>query len=53
MLPSPRNIDALTQDINQKFPAFLSANGIPAAPASIQYDSKGQPQFPADYPYAA
>ncbi len=53
MLPSQRDIDALTQDINQKFPAFLSANGIPAAPASIQYDSNGQPQFPADYPYAA
>ena len=52
ILPSQRNIDALTQDINQKFPAFLSANGIPAAPASIQYDSYGQPQFPADYPYA-
>lgn len=53
LMPSQRNIDALTEHLNQKFPAFLSANGIPAAPASIQYDSYGQAQFPADYPYAA
>lgn len=52
LMPSQRNIDALTQHINQKFPAFLSENGIPAAPASIRYDANGQAQFPADYPYA-
>ncbi|WP_089084301.1 hypothetical protein [Aquitalea magnusonii] len=53
LMPSQRNIDALTEHINQKFPAFLSENGIPAAPASIHYDAYGQAQFPADYPYAA
>lgn len=53
LMPSQRNIDALTEHINQKFPAFLSENGILAAPASIHYDAYGQAQFPADYPYAA
>ncbi|BEV72605.1 hypothetical protein THUN1379_20870 [Paludibacterium sp. THUN1379] len=53
LMPSQRNIDAITQHLNQAFPAFLAANGIPAAPASINYDGAGQIQFPADYPYAA
>lgn len=53
LMPSQRNIDALVQHINQKFPAFLSANGIPSAPANIQYNANGEAQFPADYPYAA
>jgi hypothetical protein len=34
-------------------PGFLADNGIPAPPASIAYDTMGQIQLPADYPYAA
>ncbi|WP_417069712.1 hypothetical protein [Niveibacterium terrae] len=53
LMPSQKNIDALTQHINQKFPTFLSENSIPIAPSSIHYDSYGQAQFPEGYPYAA
>lgn len=52
LMPSQRNIDALSGYLSAKFPGFLSANGIPYAPAQITYDSAGQAQFPADYPYA-
>lgn len=52
MLPSPANIQALSNYVSQEMPAFLAANGIPAAPASVSYDSQGQVQLPADYPYA-
>ena len=43
--------DQLQQAFEQP-PAFLAANGIPAAPASVSYDRQGQIQLPADYPYA-
>ncbi|WP_153114887.1 hypothetical protein [Rhodocyclus tenuis] len=52
LMPSQRNIDALSGYLSAKFPGFLSANGIPYAPEQITYDSAGQVQFPADYPYA-
>lgn len=52
MMPSQRNIDALSQHVSSVFPKFLAEHGIPSAPASITYDGSGQPQFPADYPYA-
>lgn len=52
MLPSPANIQALSDYVAQKMPGFLSANGIPQAPASISYDRNGELQLPADYPYA-
>lgn len=51
MMPSQRNIDALSQHVSSVFPKFLAEHGIPSAPASITYDRSGQPQFPADYPY--
>lgn len=53
LLPSRKNIAALTSHISGVFPQFLAANNIPAAPASITYDSAGQMQLPPDYPYAA
>lgn len=52
LMPSQQNIDALSKHISAVFPKFLSEHGIPSAPSSISYDSQGQPQFPADYPYA-
>lgn len=52
LMPSPANIQALSNYVSQKMPAFLTANGIPAAPASVSYDRQGQIQLPADYPYA-
>lgn len=51
LMPSQRNIDALSAHISDAFPKFLSDHGIPSAPASISYDSMGQAVFPADYPY--
>lgn len=51
MMPTAHNIDALRQDISSKMGGFLSAAGIPEAPASITYDAYGKPQFPDDYPY--
>lgn len=52
MMPSQRNIDALSQHVASAFPQFLAEHGIPSAPASITYDGSGQPQFPADYAYS-
>ncbi|MBK1889667.1 hypothetical protein Undi14_06435 [Undibacterium sp. 14-3-2] len=51
LMPSQRNIDALSTHISNVFPKFLSDHGISSAPASISYDSMGQAVFPADYPY--
>ncbi len=52
LAPTPQNIAALAKDVSAKMPGFLSAHGIPSAPASITYDQMGQMQLPADYPYA-
>lgn len=52
LLPTQRNVDALSAHISARMPGLLSANGIPAAPASITYNEMGQIQLPADYPYA-
>lgn len=52
LAPTLQNIAALAKDVSAKMPGFLSAHGIPSAPASITYDNMGQMQLPADYPYA-
>ena len=52
LMPTQQNIAALAKDVSAKMPGFLSAHGIPSAPASITYDNMGQMQLPADYPYA-
>lgn len=52
LLPSPANIEALSQHLSALMPDFLASHGIPAAPASITYDRMGQMQLPADYAYA-
>ncbi|MDK2125354.1 hypothetical protein [Parachitinimonas caeni] len=52
LLPSRRNIDALSQFVSSKMPDFLAKHGIPKPPASITYDQAGQLQLPADYPHA-
>jgi len=52
MMPSPANIKALGDYVSQKMPGFLSANGIPSPPASVEYDTRGEIRLPADYPYA-
>lgn len=53
LMPSQKNIDALSGYISERMPAFLAQHGIPRAPASISYDSLGKIQLPDDYPYAA
>ncbi len=53
LLPSQRNIDALTSHISATFPQFLAQNKIPSAPSSITYDSEGKMQLPPDYAYAS
>lgn len=52
MMPSASNIKALTDHVSARMPDFLARNGIPEAPASVSYDSYGELQLPADYPYA-
>ena len=52
LMPTQQNIAALAKDVSAKMPGFLSAHGIPSAPASVTYDNMGQIQLPADYPYA-
>lgn len=52
LMPSQRNIDALSSHISSAMSKLLADNGIPSAPANITYDSQGKMQLPADYPYA-
>ena len=52
LMPTQQNVAALAKDVSAKMPGFLSAHGIPSAPASVTYDNMGQIQLPADYPYA-
>lgn len=52
LLPSQRNIDALSSHISAALPQVLAEHGIPSAPASVTYDGAGKMQLPADYPYA-
>jgi hypothetical protein len=52
LLPSQRNIDALSKHISATLPGFLAENNIPSPPSSITYDNEGQIQLPADYAYA-
>lgn len=53
LLPTQKNIDALTKHISAAFPQFLAQNHIPYPPSSVTYDNQGKIQLPADYPYAA
>ena len=53
LLPSRKNIEALSDYISAHMPGLMADNGIPTPPASITYDTMGQIQLPADYPYAA
>lgn len=52
LFPNQKNIEALSNYISAHMPGFLADNGIPTPPASITYDTMGQIQLPADYPYA-
>jgi hypothetical protein len=53
LLPSQKNIEALSNYLSAHMPGFLADKGIPTPPASMTYDSMGQIELPADYPYAA
>jgi hypothetical protein len=53
LMPSQKNIDALSGYISAHMPTFLADNGIPTPPANITYDTMGQIQLPSGYPYAA
>lgn len=52
LIPSSANVKALQQHISSVFPEFLSNNGIPEAPDSINYDNLGHIVLPDDYAYA-
>lgn len=52
LLPTQKNIDALTRHISATFPQFLKQNHIPYPPSSVSYDTAGKIQLPPDYPYA-
>ncbi len=52
LLPTAANIQALGKSVDAHMGRFLAANNIPSAPASIRYNSEGQMELPADYPYA-
>lgn len=52
LMPSQKNIDALSGHVSASMGQFLAENGIPSPPASITYDNAGQIQLPAGYPYA-
>lgn len=49
LLPSQRNIAALRDHVSAAMPEFLAQHGITKAPASIEYDNRGQMILPADY----
>lgn len=53
LLPTQKNIDALTRHISATFPQFLARNNIPYGPSSVTYDNQGKIQLPPDYPYAS
>jgi hypothetical protein len=53
LLPSQKNIDALTKHISATLPRFLAENNIPSAPASVTYNNEGKIQLPSDYHYAS
>lgn len=52
LMPSSKNVQALSEHISSVFPDFLSSNGIPKAPTNISYDNHGQIVLPSDYQYA-
>lgn len=52
LMPSKRNIDAISRHLSAAMPEFLARHGIPTPPSSITYDNQGKIQLPADYPYA-
>lgn len=53
LLPSQKNIEALSNYLSAHMPGFMADKGIPTPPAGMTYDSMGQIELPADYPYAA
>ncbi|EAT15997.1 hypothetical protein HTZ97_08245 [Desulfuromonas acetoxidans] len=52
LFPTENNINALAKHISSTMPGLMSDYGIPVAPETIQYDTKGQLVLPNDYPYA-
>lgn len=50
--PSPENIKAISNHLKSKMQELLRQNNIPVAPSEIDFDSKGEIQFPEDYKYA-
>lgn len=53
LMPSQKNINALSAHISATMPQFLARHGIPSAPSNITYNNFGQIQLPANYPHAA
>ncbi|WP_321531503.1 hypothetical protein [uncultured Desulfuromonas sp.] len=52
LFPTENNINALAKHISSTMPGLMNDYGIPVAPETIQYDTKGQLVLPNDYPYA-
>lgn len=52
LLPSKRNIDALSSHISSTLAKLMDNYSIPEAPETIRYDHNGTMVLPEDYPYA-
>lgn len=52
LLPTQKNINALSDHISATLPNLLHQYGIPSGPTSFTYDNQGQIQLPEDYQYA-
>ena len=53
LLPTQKNVAALSEHISGAMSGLLAKYHIPSAPDSISYDSHGAMELPDDYPYAS
>lgn len=52
LMPSAKNIQALSDHASERFQQLLRDYNIPEAPSEITYDNEGRMQLPDDYAYA-
>lgn len=52
LIPSAKNIQALSEHASGRFQQLLRDYNIPEAPTEITYDNEGRMQLPDDYAYA-
>ena len=51
LMPTAKNIEAISLHSSVKFKQMLADYDIPEAPEQITYDAEGKIQLPEDYPY--